>query len=339
MKDYVLYISIYKYVIIHMNKVRDYMNSFGFGHANGKIILMGEHSVVFGKPAIALPFRKGRITAKIYFQQGPITIESDYYTGFLSEATDQIYGIRQLINICLVYLNRPLSNIHIKIESTLPGQRGLGSSAAVSIAIVRSLFDAFEVELSEERLNHFVDIAEQIHHTNPSGLDATTITTNQAVFFQKGLGKTLIPMKVDAMIVVADTGKLGASKEAISEVKELWEKNPTIINPIIERLGQLTEDVKEYLRDNQVIRLGLAMTEAHRLLTQINVSDEKLELLVNTALEAGALGAKLTGSGKGGCMLALTLNLEEAQKIAEVLKLHGAINTWFYDLKEIINES
>lgn len=122
----------------------------------------------------------------------------------------------------------------------------------------------------------------------------------------------------------------------MNEVKQLWEENPTIINPIMERLGQLTNDVKTFLENNEVIRLGLAMTEAHQLLKQIHVSDEKLESLVKVALDNGALGAKLTGGGKGGCMIALTENIDRAHIIADALRQDGAVSTWFYDLREII---
>lgn len=312
------------------------MIDFGHGVASGKIILMGEHSVVYGKPAIALPFKQAQISSKVFKTNGNITIDSIYHNGLLDEAPDTLYGIKQLIYIVLVYLKQPFNGIHIKIESSLPAQRGLGSSASVSIAIVRSLFDAFKTELSQERLNYFVDVAEQIHHLNPSGLDATTIAFGQAVFYQKDIGKSVISLKLDAVIVIADTGKKGLTREAVEEVRQLWNDNPTIISPIMDRLEALTNEVKIYLETNEVIRLGLAMTEAHHLLRSIKVSDDLLEKLVDESLLHGALGAKLTGGGKGGCMIALAKNEDQAIRIADALKNAGAENTWFYDLKEII---
>lgn len=312
------------------------MDDLGLGVASGKIILIGEHSVVYGKPAIALPFNQAQISSKVYKTQAPITIDCVYYNGELANAPDTLFGIKQLIQIVLTYLGKPSRNIHIKIESNLPSQRGLGSSAAVSIAVVRSLFDAFNVSLSQEQLKHFVDIAEQIHHLNPSGLDSTTIASGKAVFYQKDLGKSVIELRMDAVIIVADTGVKGLTKEAVSEVRKLWVDNPTVVNPIMDRLEQLTNEAKIYLENNEVIRLGLAMTEAHQLLRSINVSDEKLEKLVEVALLNGALGAKLTGGGKGGCMIVLAKNTEQAILISDALKQVGAESTWFYDLKEII---
>src|SRR5690554_432536 len=312
------------------------MIDFGHGVASGKIILMGEHSVVYGKPAIALPFKQAQISSKVFKTNDKITIDSIYHNGFLDDAPDTLYGIKQLIYIVLVYLKQPFFGIHIKIESSLPAQRGLGSSAAVSIAVVRSLFDAYKVELSQDRLNYFVDVAEQIHHVNPSGLDATTIAFGQAVYYQKDIGKSLISLKVDAVIVVADTGKKGLTRQAVEEVQKLWSENPTIVSPIMDRLEALTNEVKTFLENNEVIRLGLAMTEAHELLKSIKVSDDALEKLVEVSKLTGALGAKLTGGGKGGCMIALAQNEDQAIRIADALKNAGAENTWFYDLKEII---
>lgn len=312
------------------------MIDFGQGMATGKIILMGEHSVVYGKPAIALPFKQAQITSKVFKTTNKITIDSIYHVGLLDDAPDTLYGIKQLIYIVLVYLKQPFFGIHVQIESSLPAQRGLGSSAAVSIAIVRSLFDAFKVELDQSRLDYFVDVAEQIHHVNPSGLDATTIAFGQAVFYQKDLGKSVIPLKMDAVIVVADTGKKGLTKQAVAEVKTLWKENPTVISPIMDRLEVLTNEVRTYLENNEILRLGLAMTEAHHLLRSIKVSDDLLEKLVEVAMKSGALGAKLTGGGKGGCMIALAKNNDQAIRIADALKNAGAENTWLYDLKEIV---
>lgn len=311
----------------------------GYGIANGKIILMGEHSVVYGQPAIVLPFNQVQIESRIYFQEGPITIDCLYYKGILVEASSVIDGIKRLVQVVLTFLKKPSKDIHLKIDSNLPAQRGLGSSAAVSAAVVRSIFDAFKEKLEDHILNHFVMVAEQIHHINPSGLDATTITSGQALFFQKEVGKTALSFSLDAILVVADTGVVGQTSDAVEEVRKIWNQNPTIINPILDRLGELTKDVKDYLRNNEVIRLGLAMTEAHQLLKRMNVSDDILEKLVETAVAHGALGAKLTGGGKGGCIIALTACQEDAIEIASKLKQNGAQNTWFYDLKEIISES
>src|SRR5690606_25701584 len=142
------------------------MNDYGYGIANGKIILMGEHSVVYGQPAIALPFNQASITSKIYFTENPITIDCVYHQGLLDEAPDELYGIRQLVNICLIYLKQPFKNIHIKIESSLPAQRGLRSSADESIAYVRSLVYALNVDCTHVLLIYYTSVTVIIQHHN-----------------------------------------------------------------------------------------------------------------------------------------------------------------------------
>lgn len=312
--------------------------TIGVGVANGKIILMGEHSVVYGKPAIALPFSKASIRCSVDFHESENSIRCIYYEGLLVDAPSVLDGVKVLVESTLKHLDKPEQGINLNIESDLPPQRGLGSSAAVSVAVVRSLFDAFKVPLSEEDLSNLVNIAEAVHHVNPSGLDASTIASGKVVYYQHGSEKRFIPMHLNGVIVVADTGKHGQTKQAVSEVRDLWIKNPDDINPILDRLGELTLEASEYLSTNNLIGLGKTMTEAHGLLRKINVSDDTLEQLVSVAIANGALGAKLTGGGKGGCMIALCSSTKEAEKMATHLRNAGATNTWFYDLQEIISD-
>lgn len=312
--------------------------TIGYGEAGGKIILMGEHSVVYGKPAIALPFSKAQTQCYVDFIKGDTTIDCFYYQGPLHKAPLLLKGVVALVNATLTYLNQEHDGLFIRIESSLPPQRGLGSSAAVSVAIVRALFDAFKTPLTHEILSELVHVSESIHHTNPSGLDASTIASEQVVFFEKGKEKQFISMKIDGYLVVADTGRHGQTKQAVSEVRTMWIENPEHVNPILDRLGELTIEASMFLRSNKVEELGVCMSEAHSLLRSINVSDDALEHLVKVAMESRALGAKLTGGGKGGCMIALCANLEDAIVVAENLKQAGASNTWFYNLSEVISK-
>lgn len=309
----------------------------GQGIAGGKIILMGEHSVVYGQPAIALPFSKVAIQCSVDFIQGDNTVDCDFYHGKLSEAPVLLEGVRALVERTMKELGKENDGLQLRIESNLPAQRGLGSSAAVSVAVVRALYDAFKVDLTEDVLTELVGVAESIYHESPSGLDATTIASGKAVFFEKNRGKKYLPMSIDGVLVVADTGVFGQTKQAVSSVRTLWNNNPDHINPILDRLGELTMLASECLETNDSVMLGRTMNEAQALLRQIDVSDDRLEHLVEVAIESGALGAKLTGGGKGGCMIALCSTYEAANYVSQKLKEAGASNTWFYDLKEIVS--
>lgn len=310
---------------------------YGVGEAPSKIILMGEHAVVYGAPAIAMPFFSLGVKCTVQEQKGETYIQSICYDGPLQKSPDSIQGIRKLIEVTLDHLNVENNNLKIIIESLIPPQRGLGSSAAVSVAIVRALFDAFDEALSIDTLNHLVSIAESIHHFNPSGLDATTILNEKMMVYRRNNGIEYLDSKLEGFLVVADSGKQGNTQEAVREVKQLLESKPHLMKKQMEKLTDLTFQAQSALEDNEIHTLGYLMTQAHKSLMTIGVSDSQMDKYVEVALTNGAFGAKLTGGGKGGCMIALTDSIVDAQKISYALLNAGVKNTWIYNMREVIN--
>ncbi len=311
------------------------ISKFGNGKAAGKIILIGEHSVVYGKPAIAIPFLNAGIEVSVTATEEPISVGCIYHHGEMKSAPHELDGIKELIRAVLISLNHPLFGLHFDIISSLPTQRGLGSSAAVSVALVRAIYDFFDLELSAAQLNQYSLISERINHGNPSGLDSATITLERAVYFEKGKQESCLQIAVDGILVIADSGRQGNTAEAISEVKQLMERNPVHLEGVMKRLGELTDEVSVLLAHNEVKSLGFRMNEAHSCLVQLGVSDEGIESLIQCAREHGAVGAKLTGSGKGGCIIALCEGVDQALRVSRSLEQAGAIKTWLYDLKEM----
>ncbi|MGQ7557538.1 mevalonate kinase [Streptococcus suis] len=304
------------------------------GKANGKIILMGEHAVVYGQPAIAMPFSAVEITAQVRAQGQALSLACDFYEGLVHKMPKIWESLKHAIRFSLYRIGAPTDPaIHIEISSTIPAERGMGSSAAVAVAVARALFAYYEKELTDSELWDIVQSSEKIAHGNPSGIDAATTSGKSPVFFIKQQPIEPFELKLHAHLVVADTGVTGNTLEAISDVADLLEKKPEAIK-LVEELGNLTRQAKEDLATDQAELLGSRMNQAHALLQELGVSDPSLDKLVSLAQENGALGAKLTGGGRGGCMIALARTAQDAQKLAHILEQAGARQTWIQYLGE-----
>ena len=303
----------------------------GQGHSHGKIILMGEHSVVYGEPALAIPFPSVGITADISPNDHQLFLACEFYKGLVSDMPELLESLHHAITISLHYLNKKEA-LTIEINSTIPAERGMGSSAAVAVATVRGIFDYFDTYLSDQLLLEIVGEAEKIAHGNPSGLDALMTSHESPYFFAKNQFIMPLQLNLSAWLVVADTGLTGQTKAAVQEIASHYHLPE--VKQMIQTLGTYTLDAKSFITLNEPVALGKVMTQAHELLRKLNVSNEKLNGLVATALANGALGAKLTGGGRGGCMIALTDTQHNAIKIQQALASAGANKTWLYQMGE-----
>lgn len=287
----------------------------GVGKAHSKIIWMGEHSVVYGYPAIAIPLQGIEVECRIY--PADEKIHFDYYDT-LSTA---VYA-------ALEYLNHTDVAVSYDIRSEIPQKRGMGSSAAISIAAIRAVFDYFEQSIDMETLEILVNKAEIIAHSNPSGLDAKTCLSDKAITFIRNIGFSTLDLDLDAYLVIADTGIYGNTREAVEKVAQAEEANL----PHLAALGDLTEVVQKAIQAKTISEIGPLMTKAHSHLQAIGVSIDKADQLVQISLENGALGAKMSGGGLGGCIIALAQTKAQAEKISKALTEGGAVQTWIEKL-------
>lgn len=308
------------------------------GSATAKLILCGEHAVVYGEPAISVPFTQAVIQTEVIQTEKEIKFSSAFYTGGLKNMPDFLEGIKQMVVSILTKLGD--APVLIRVLSEVPIGRGLGSSAAVSTSIARALYAYFGKTISDDELLELVNRSEKIAHGNPSGVDAVTVVTGKPIWFEKN--KTLEPLhfKKKIYLVVADTGIPSETRSAVSDVGRLLKENPNKYRPLITELGNISREIRTQLETNPDLKLiGAEMNKAQNLLEQLTVSDTSLEKLIRVALENGALGAKLTGGGRGGCMVSLVANASQAEKVAEALQITGAAEAWIFTIGEGNHES
>ncbi|KXH81738.1 mevalonate kinase [Sporosarcina sp. HYO08] len=306
------------------------------GSAHSKLILIGEHAVVYGQPAIALPFSLVGVTATVerHEQLKTVVIESPYYSGAIEEMPTAMLGIADCIKETLNTLSAQPVGLYIDIQSTIPLGRGLGSSAALAIAIVRGLFTYFEQPCSQEELMRLVHIAETYAHGNPSGIDMEAASSDHPIWFQKGRPTHIFHVTKPISLIVADTGRIGDTRAAVEGIGERRKLDPQSVSRSIEKLGQLTIEAKDALSTGDINQLGQVMDFAQHELSQLGVSDTMIDQLVEAARKAGALGAKLTGGGRGGCIIALAKGAQHASQLEQALEQAGASQTWHVRIGE-----
>lgn len=307
-------------------------NKRAVGRAIGKVILMGEHAVVYGQPALAIPYPATKIKTTISKINGPALLDCFFYCGLLSHAPERLLGLTSVIKQIVASFNQELKNFKIKVESSIPAERGIGSSAAVSVATIRALYDYFDRPLRNDDLLKWANVSEKIVHGNPSGLDAAIISGERALYYIKGQPFVPFHIKLDGYLIVADTGEMGQTRAAVADVRKLVQANPEYGGGLIQELGSLTNDAKAFIEENNIEGLGESMTKAHYLLDKLGVSNGPLNHLVAIALDNGASGAKLTGGGRGGCIIALASDEQKANNISNMLLSNGAKNTWISNM-------
>jgi len=286
------------------NKTKEEM---GKGFAAGKVILLGEHAVVYKQPAIACPVARA---VNVYVER--INNESEFVlSGFLSKKIDDHSDSYKMFSLMFIKICKLLEidnfNASIKIESRIPYSMGLGASAAFAVAITRGVIDLFNLSKAPEEINQIAFECEKITHGMPSGVDNTVAVFGQPIFFEKGKDSSKIQLElVDPLpIVIGLSHNSSNTVDVVADVNSRYKKNKVLYEDLFGQIGRITNEGLNALKDKNYDKLGELMNMSQGLLNAIGVSNSELEKMVDLARSSGAIGAKLTGSGGGGSIIAL----------------------------------
>jgi mevalonate kinase len=354
----------------------------GTGRAPGKVILFGEHAVVYGRPALAVPVTQ--VAAEATVEPGEPGAGLTIWAADLGEQIDlrtapADHPLAAAARLALAHLGLPEPDWKLTVRSTIPIASGMGSGAAVSAAIVRALAEANQ-RISEsanqrmadgrrqmaddesatsyqlsaisyrpsaisyrpsaigpEEVSALVYEVERLHHGTPSGVDNTVIAYGQPVYFVRGQPPQTFPIGRAFTLAIADSGIASPTKIAVGDVRQAWQREPRRFEALFDRVAAVVEAARAAIFAGEPARLGPLMDDNHALLQQIGVSCPELDVLVAAARAAGALGAKLSGAGRGGNMIAL-VTAESAPQVADALRAAGAVRVIVTDVGAAANQ-
>jgi mevalonate kinase len=291
--------------------------------AAGKVILVGEHAVVYGARAIAVPLLSRSINLRMYTDRAST---STPHIKFQLDGQAAHAQLNEMVIEAFDVLGIPKFNLSIDGRSTLMLGAGVGSSASLCVSVLRGLAQVCGMVVTPVALAELANKLERRFHGNPSGLDTAVIALEHAILFEKGRNAEAIPVNkpTDSNLpwcfALLDTGTRSPTIEMIHKAKPWFEAQGA---QIIERFNEITSNAASALMNGEASRMAEALTQNHALLTEAGVVTEPVTRSVDLAIKHGALAAKVTGAGGGGCVLALFPAEKCDHAIASIRKTIG----------------
>ncbi len=304
------------------------------GSGKGKTILFGEHFVVYGLPSIAAGIDSETVATVSRIDRPGWTLDDQRpaVPGYKDEKADeQRASIENILRFMGIDLSK--RGIHIHLGGNLVCASGIGASAASCVALARALSKEFDLKYTDEKINAAAFEGEKGYHGTPSGIDNTASTFGGLVWYKRDPhgGSPIFEtmrLKQPVHLVIASTGLTASTKEVVADVKAKKEKDPHWFEQLVAEYQSLVMEARDALLRLDLKKVGELMNKNHRLLTELTVSCPELDHLVKVALDNGALGAKLTGTGRGGNMIAFAADAASAKRIGNALKQAGAEALW-----------
>jgi len=295
--------------------------------ACAKVILCGEHAVVYGRPAIALPLPSLRAYVCLRPSGAPFEIVAPdigvrfYLSQHLPETHDPLARVAWAV---LKQLGAQPPEATLTVRSDIPIGANLGSGAAVSVAMIGALAAWFGRDLSPAQVSALAYEGERLHHGSPSGIDNTVIAYERPVWFVRGAPPEVLNIATDLPLVIADTGIATPTHVPVGAVRAGWERDRARYEAHFDAIAALVVAARQAIQCADLSWLGQLMSQNHAHLQQLGVSSLELDALCEAACAAGALGAKMSGGGRGGNMIALARDAAHALQVAQALRDAGS---------------
>jgi mevalonate kinase len=292
-----------------------------YGH--GKVILLGEHSVVHGRPALALSVGRG---AEVAFRPLPDAEQTMLHIEPWSvdvdsgpETNEGREPLQQALRVARGFYD---DDCELALSATmrLPSGAGMGSSAALGVAVLRALDEARGLTRDDAEIYERSLAWERVFHGNPSGVDNAMATYGGMALFTRGKPLARIVPRHPISLVVAYSGTSSSTKLMVDSVARQFDKEPERVGKLFDAIGAIVSNGKLALEQGDLRGLGQLMTMNHKLLSSLMLSTDALEEMIAAAMAAGALGAKVTGAGGGGCMVALVDGSDGQRAVGAALR-------------------
>ena len=303
----------------------DSLNFSGRNRSNacGKVILFGEHAVVYGRPALAVPLPLA-IEALVVESKEPRLVVPRWGIDLnIPTLGDGQHGLVGVITQLLNRLGLSDKGMTIEIFPNIPRAMGLGGSAALAVAVLRALNDYFELELSLDRINELAYECELAAHGNPSGVDNTIATYGKPLVFQhsEGISHQEISPGQPIPLVIGMSGKESLTANMVEQVRQARTRQHGTYELIFDQIARVTNDARQAFQDGRLDILGELMNVNHGYLNALQLSTPELEEMVFLARGNGAIGAKLTGAGGGGSVVMLCPDSQD--NVSSILETAG----------------